>query len=168
MKNYLPPNSNHLDQNEMNSDDVYVFPASFAQQRLWILDQIEPNNIAYNMPSAYRIRGQLDNNILEESIQAVVNRHESLRTTFSVEDGLPVQIVKATEKVSHQLIDLRADADPEETALSIILDEIQTPFDLEGGPLLRTHLFRLHSEYASHNFRWLVNGSVLAGIRVVF
>ena len=146
MKNNLPPNSNHLDQNEMNSDDVYVFPASFAQQRLWILDQIEPNNIAYNMPSAYRIRGQLDNNILEESIQAVVNRHESLRTTFSVEDGLPVQIVKATEKVSHQLIDLRADADPEETALSIILDEIQTPFDLESGPLLRTHLFRLHSE----------------------
>ena len=73
--------------------DVYIFPTSYAQQRLWFLDQFEPNSPFYNIPSAVRFRGQLNIEALGKSINEVVRRHETLRTTFAKVDGKPVQVV---------------------------------------------------------------------------
>jgi hypothetical protein len=68
-------------------EEVFVFPLSFSQQRLWFLDQFEPGSSVYNIPSAIRLRGALDVSALERSFQEIVNRHEALRTTFSMVEG---------------------------------------------------------------------------------
>ncbi len=73
--------------------EVFVFPTSYAQQRLWFLDQFEPNSPLNNNPTAVRFKGPLNIAALEESINEVVRRHETLRTTFSKVDGKPVQVI---------------------------------------------------------------------------
>jgi len=77
-------------------DEVFVFPLSFAQQRLWFLHQMDPSNAAYNMPIAFRLSGQLEVEALQWSLDEIVRRHEILRTTFDVLDQAPVQLVAAT------------------------------------------------------------------------
>ena len=67
-------------------DEVFVFPLSFAQQRLWFLHQMDPSNAAYNMPLAFRLSGQLEVEALQWSLDEIVRRHEILRTTFDVLD----------------------------------------------------------------------------------
>lgn len=69
------------------------FPLSFAQQRLWFLDQLEPGNPLYNNPSAIRLSGRLDLKALELSLNEIIRRHEILRTTFTAVDGQPVQVI---------------------------------------------------------------------------
>ena len=69
------------------------FPQSFAQQRLWFLNQLDPASAAYNVVEAFRLEGALDDVALERSVNALVARHESLRTTFSSDEGTPIQIV---------------------------------------------------------------------------
>ena len=72
-------------------------PLSFAQQRLWFLDQLAPNNPFYNSPRAVRLEGRLDLDVLERVINEIVRRHEVLRTRFEVEDGEPVQVIDEWE-----------------------------------------------------------------------
>src|SRR5688500_19831669 len=79
---------------------------SFAQQRLWFLDQLEPGLIAYNIPAAVRLVGQLDVSVLNWSLNEIVRRHESLRTTFDVLAGEPVQVIAPTMRISILMIDL--------------------------------------------------------------
>src|SRR6476619_683467 len=67
-----------------------TFPVSFAQQRIWFLAQLEPDNPSYNVPQILRLKGELDVDALEQTINAIIARHESLRTTFSEIDGQPV------------------------------------------------------------------------------
>src|SRR4051794_552909 len=74
-------------------DEVFVFPLSFAQQRLWVLDRLEPNSAAYNIPIALRIKGLLQVDALQASLNAIFRRHEVLRATFREQDGSPVQII---------------------------------------------------------------------------
>src|SRR5437588_12846304 len=75
-------------------DDVFIFPASFAQQRLWFLQKLEPEQSAYNVPFAIRIKGKLRTSILERSLGELIRRHEMLRTSFDEdENGTPVQVV---------------------------------------------------------------------------
>ena len=74
-------------------DEVFVFPASFAQQRMWFFDQFEPGSPGYNIPSAVRMTGRLNVAALEQALNEVVRRHETLRTTFAVQDGQPVQVI---------------------------------------------------------------------------
>ena len=69
------------------------FPLSFVQQRLWFLDQLELNSSVYNIPIAYRLRGELNMAALEQSLKAIVHRHEVLRTTFPSVDGQPSQVI---------------------------------------------------------------------------
>ena len=69
------------------------YPLSFAQQRLWFLQELEPDSAAYNIPRAFRIRGALDVKALEQTLSEIVRRHEILRTTFRVVNGQPVQVV---------------------------------------------------------------------------
>jgi fengycin family lipopeptide synthetase B len=120
-------------------------PLSYAQQRIWFLDQMDPGNSAYNVPSAMRLSGQLDLPALLKSLEEIVRRHESLRTVFSVLDGQAVQIVQAPEGWTWSLIDL-SELEPgerEAEALKLAKQDPACPFDLAHGPLLRTRLICL-------------------------
>ncbi|HEV7860841.1 MAG TPA: amino acid adenylation domain-containing protein, partial [Pyrinomonadaceae bacterium] len=123
-------------------------PLSFAQQRLWFLDQLEPGNALYNVPAAVRLRGSLDESALEQSLYEIVRRHESLRTTFKASDGEPVQIINAPQPLNIAVHDLRhlASNDRQAQCAALLSEDAQTPFDLSTGPLLRVRLIRLAFE----------------------
>src|SRR5437868_9238889 len=89
-------------------DDVFVFPTSFAQQRLWFLDKLEPGSNVYNVPFAIRLTGRLDGEVLRHSLRELVRRHEALRTTFSESaEGEPVQVVSDRYDLDLPVADLR-------------------------------------------------------------
>ncbi|HEX5706031.1 MAG TPA: amino acid adenylation domain-containing protein [Pyrinomonadaceae bacterium] len=121
------------------------FPLSFAQERLWFLDQLEPGNSAYNVPAALRLRGSLDVEALRRTLDEVVSRHEILRTTFAVVDGKPVQVVapQAAPRLSVADLGHLPEAEREAESRRLASVEAQEPFDLARGPLLRTSLLRL-------------------------
>ncbi|MFL6200700.1 MAG: condensation domain-containing protein, partial [Thermoanaerobaculia bacterium] len=122
-------------------------PLSFAQERLWFLDQIEPGSPAYNIPAAVRLTGALDVAALAASLSAIIERHEVLRTTFETCDGQPVQVIHPLADLPSRLpvIDLRAlpDVEREAEAHRIALAEARQPFELARGPLVRTVLLQL-------------------------
>ena len=122
-----------------------ALPLSFAQQRLWFLDQLDPGQVTYNMSAAYRLSGVLLPEALRGALQAVVDRHESLRTTFHDEAGRPVQVIAPHLAFALPQVDLSAigpaDRDAERRRLQV--EESLRPFDLAAGPLVRTILLRL-------------------------
>jgi amino acid adenylation domain-containing protein len=123
-------------------------PLSFAQQRLWFLDQLKPNSSFYNIPSAVRLRGTLDIAALEQSFREVIRRHEPLRTRFGLVDGVPLQLIDEAADFDLPVFDLRTVDEPEREAdaRSIAAVESQRPFDLSSGPLLRASVVRLADE----------------------
>jgi amino acid adenylation domain-containing protein len=123
-------------------------PLSFAQQRLWFVDRLEPGSTAYNTPAVLRLRGRLDRAVLARSLDEVVRRHEALRTSFPVVDGEPVQAVAPAAPLPLPVVDLAAlPADAREReAGRLAREEAARPFDLERGPLLRATLLRLADE----------------------
>ncbi|HYV13035.1 MAG TPA: amino acid adenylation domain-containing protein [Pyrinomonadaceae bacterium] len=121
------------------TEDVFVIPSSYAQQRLWLLERLEPGTAAFNMSAAVRLTGTLNVPALEQSLNEVVRRHESLRTTFAELDGEPVQTIASNAEVLLPIIELE-DGDELERH---IRQDAQTPFDLSEGPLLRTTLVRM-------------------------
>nr|WP_253900126.1 non-ribosomal peptide synthetase [Corallococcus carmarthensis] len=119
-------------------------PLSFAQQRLWFIDQLEPGSSLYNVPTLVRLEGDLDAGALDQSLRELVQRHEALRTTFEEEAGRPVQRIHASVDVPLNTVDLTASgAEREEAARHRVLEEMAKPFDLMKGPLLRALLLRL-------------------------
>ena len=118
-------------------------PLSFAQQRLWFLQRLEPSSAAYNIPFGVRLKGVLDVVALQRALQAIVARHESLRTTFAEMDDVPVQIVADGSSVLLPVTDLSRLPDPERGLRRLASKEARTPFDLDKGPLLRSQLLRL-------------------------
>jgi amino acid adenylation domain-containing protein len=120
-------------------------PASYSQQRLWFIQQLDPANLAYNIRSAVRFSGPLDLAALEQSLNALIARHEILRTTFVEVAGEPAQHVAPALHLSLAVSDLRAlPADEREAhALQLANAEVYQPFDLLRGPLLRASLLRL-------------------------
>ncbi len=121
---------------------------SFAQQRLWFLDQLEPGSNAYNMGAAVRLQGTLDFTALEQSFREVIRRHESLRTRFGVVNGVPVQVIDETPEFSLPVLDLStvAEAERDAEARRVGAEETQRPFDLSTGPLLRASVLRLSEQ----------------------
>src|SRR5215470_7559537 len=123
-----------------------IFPLSYAQQRLWFLDQLEPGNPAYNIRTAFKLQGPLNIPALEQSLNELICRHESLRTTFSLVDEEPVQVIAPAAAFSLPIIDLsrfsKTQRDAEATYL--INSEARQSFDLSQGPLLRSRLVRLN------------------------
>ncbi|RSM52222.1 non-ribosomal peptide synthetase [Amycolatopsis sp. WAC 01376] len=120
-------------------------PLSFAQQRLWFLDEFEPGSTEYVSPTALRLRGELDTGALDRALTALVARHEALRTTFDTVDGHGTQVVHPPSEVRVPLTDLSGLSEEDRsTGLAAALAEASTaPFDLRDGPLLRTRLLRL-------------------------
>jgi amino acid adenylation domain-containing protein len=120
-------------------------PLSFAQQRLWFLDQLEPDNAFYNVPVAVRLSGQLDTAALEQTISEIVRRHEVLRTSFAVRNGQVTQVINDAEPISLSPVDLSSLSEPEREAAvrRLTAEEAHRPFDLSASPLLRVTLLRL-------------------------
>ncbi len=119
-------------------------PLSFAQQRLWVIDRLDPGSPAYNIPWAVRLTGALSAGLLARVFAEVVRRHEALRTTFAERDGKPVQVISPATAVALPVVDLSGLRDrSDRKAREIALAEALRPFDLQRGPLLRLGLIRL-------------------------
>jgi amino acid adenylation domain-containing protein len=125
-----------------------AFPASFAQQRLWFLDQLEPGTAAYNLPRAFEVVGPLEVDILARAFRTVVSRHAPLRTIFDSVEGEARQIVLSDLDVNIPVLDLSdlPQDERESEALRIASEEGKKPFHLSEGPLVRCLLIRLHPE----------------------
>jgi amino acid adenylation domain-containing protein len=122
-------------------------PLSFAQQRLWVLDRIEPNNPLYNIPRAVQLKGQLDISSLVRALNEIVRRHESQRTTFGTdENGEPVQLIAESLDLDVPIVDLASYPDREAAARDMATRESQIPFDLSVGPLLRAKILKLGAD----------------------
>ncbi len=124
---------------------------SWAQERLWFLNQLEGKSVTtYNMPAAIRISSNLDINILQKALSEIVQRHESLRTSFHTENDKPIQIINPEAKININLLDLRQLEITERETLVTEQAKLEatTPFDLENAPLIRCNLLQLSvSEY---------------------
>ncbi|HEX6434429.1 MAG TPA: condensation domain-containing protein, partial [Gemmatimonadales bacterium] len=118
-------------------------PLSFAQQRLWFLQRLEPASAAYNIPFAARLKGSLDNAALRWALQTIVHRHESLRTRFGEQNEGPVQIIAERSDVPLPETDLSGVPEPERQLRRLAAAEARTAFDLEQGPLIRAQLIRM-------------------------
>ena len=123
-------------------------PLSFAQQRLWFLDQLMPGSIAYNISGAVRLTGPFNIVALEQSVTEVLRRHEILRTTFRVVDGQPFQSIAPAKPFILPVTDLEPlpQAEREAEARRLATEEAHQPFDLAKGPLFRATLLRLGEE----------------------
>ncbi|WP_060479570.1 non-ribosomal peptide synthetase, partial [Pseudomonas monteilii] len=121
-----------------------ALPQSLAQNRLWLTWQLQPQSAAYNIPAGLRLRGELDEAALEGAFQALVDRHEALRTVFSEQDGQALQRVLPTQPFTLQRLDLQG-VEAERVATRREQEAMQ-PFDLTQGPLLRVTLVHLDDE----------------------
>ncbi|WP_313930037.1 non-ribosomal peptide synthetase [Trichocoleus sp. FACHB-262] len=121
--------------------DTYFL--SFAQQRLWFVHQIEPDSPFYNLPVAIQLTGALSVPVLEQSLQAIAQRHEILRTRFMAQGGQPVQIIESGLPFQLAIVDCTSFNDPETELRSLLQSEASRPFDLEQYPLWRVQLLRL-------------------------
>ena len=118
-------------------------PVSYAQQRLWFLDQLEPGSASYNVPLGLRLSGELNVDALDASLRDLANRHEVLRTRFVTVDSEPRQLIDEHANVDVRHVDVSASIDPEREAQQIAEDEVARPFDLTTGPLLRATCVRI-------------------------
>src|SRR6185295_10626156 len=121
---------------------------SFAQERLWFLDQLGGVEAVYHIPWGVRLRGQLEREALRRALAGVVARHEAVRTTFVTVEGVPRQEIAPAETSRVPLVehDLRTHPEPEAELERLVAREAQAPFDLARGPLLRGRLIRLANQ----------------------
>jgi pristinamycin I synthase-3/4 len=123
--------------------DQAHYAVSHAQQRLWVLHQMDSHGVAYNMPSAVRLEGALDRRAFARAIQWIVERHESLRTVFLNVDGNPRQRVCPSTEATLDFRDLRLESAPLDIARRVAVQEARRPFDLASGPLFRWQLLQV-------------------------
>ena len=147
-----------------------ALPLSFAQERLWFLDRLEPGSATYNMPTARRLGGALDEAALERALGEIVRRHEALRTVFAEVDGSPVQVITPFDGFALPVEDLSGlgEADREAAVMRRVEEEARRAFDLAAGPLFRAALLRLGEEDhvlllgdAPHRHRRVEHGGAL-------
>ena len=138
------------------------YPLSFAQRRMWLLDQLEPGNPAYNLSISIRLRGKLRGDALIDSIAEVIRRHETLRTTFVMVEDEPAQIIHAPFKLSVPVVSVAAE---EPDLHKLIREEASRPFDLVHGPLLRAKLLKLNE--SEHLFIFTCHHIIADGWSIV-
>ena len=119
-------------------------PASFSQERMWLLQQLNPDSAALNLPLTLRMRGQLDQAALQRSLNEIVRRHETLRTAFVVVEGQPAQIITPSLNQPLQVVDLRdlAESNREAKAHAVLNEATLRTFDLTQAPLMRVLLIQ--------------------------
>jgi amino acid adenylation domain-containing protein len=129
----------------VRQDRPEQIPLSNSQQRLWFIDQLEGSSAQYNLPEALRLRGELDVPALCQSIQAIVQRHETLRTHFAYADGSPFQVIEPELKIELPIEDLSTlpESEQQTRVLAALNQEFERPFDLSRSPLFRIRLFKL-------------------------
>ncbi|TCP59123.1 amino acid adenylation domain-containing protein [Tumebacillus sp. BK434] len=132
----------------LEEEEVFSYPASFAQQRLWFLDKLMPGSPMYNIPFAIRMQGKLNLDALSRSLQEIIERHETLRTVFTEEDGAPMQVILPQVAFVMPLLDLRhlPEAMRMEHVAKLAAEDANRAFDLAKGPLMRTSLLKLEEE----------------------
>ena len=125
-----------------------IVPLSFAQERLWFINELDLGGAGYHMSFALRLEGELNVTALERSFSEVVRRHESLRTCFAAVDGVPVQLIQPPEVFSMEILDLSEmlERDRSRRLQQRSLETAQSPFDLTGGPPLRVSLLKLSKQ----------------------
>src|SRR5262245_51948427 len=107
------------------------FPLSFAQQRLWFLDQLQPSSPTYNLLAAFRLQGTLNMALLQQSFNEIIRRHATLRTTFATVDGQPIQVVSPALTVTVAMVDLQEfpGSEHEAEVQRLVTAEAQRPFN---------------------------------------
>ena len=142
-------------------------PASFVQERLWFLHQLNPHSDAYNLPCALRLKGKLDVRALERALNEIVRRHEALRTTFHLVADELIQVVSPSVRLDLPVCDLtHVPGKERELHLQDLMhSEAGRPFDLEHGPLVRAGLFRIHE--TDHALLLVVHHAVFDGWSLV-
>ena len=143
------------------ADRSRSLPLSFSQQRVWFVEQIGSQHAAYNIYPYFQLNGPLNVAALQQSINEIIRRHESLRTAFRLDQSQPVQVIAPALKIEIPVIDLATLSETERShaVQRVTEDEIAQPFDLANGPLIRARLLRLANEgtlalpgHASHSF----------------
>ena len=130
-----------------------AIPLSFAQERLWFHDQLEPNSALYNVPTVVRLKGKLNEAALQDALDGLVARHEILRTRFVSAEGAPSQVIDKGPGTRMHVVDLR-DLPPavrEERGRALVREEVNRAFDLSSLPPVRAMLLRLGADE-----HWLV------------
>jgi thioesterase domain-containing protein/acyl carrier protein/NRPS condensation-like uncharacterized protein len=125
--------------------EIYAMPASLAQKRFWLLEKLAPGNRAFYMPACLRLKGPLSQPILEKAFQLLINRHETLRTTFEEMKNELMQVIASSREFSlrSSSLDHIPESDRETHLTELIRQEAEELFDLSRGPLMRARLFRL-------------------------
>ena len=139
-----------LEKKDLSVPESKAYPASYAQRRLWFLDQIEGGSLAYIIPTTHSLKGPLNITALESAVNKIVRRHGTLRTHFIEKDGELFQAVRETMQVPLVIEDIEPgdEKSRHEMVLTSIAREKVTPFDLDRGPLFRVKLLRLNdTEY---------------------
>ena len=128
--------------------EQHAAPLSFAQERLWLLDQLEPGSPVGNRPLALRLTGSLDESVLRQALQTIVDRHEVLRARFPAHNGRPVQVILPSLVLDVRLVELSnlASTELESRARRLATEEALRPFDLAQDSVLRATLLRLHPQ----------------------
>jgi len=132
---------NAISRREVHSPSVL----SNSQELLWLLSQVFDDGVAYNAPGSFHLEGSLDLDVLRRSFEALIERHEILRTTYTVIDGRPMQVIGATAPVDLNVVDLRDQPSDEREAEAqrILKDESRFAFDLVNGPIMRATVIQL-------------------------
>src|SRR5215831_1998769 len=127
------------------TEHVHGAPLSFAQQRIWLIQELERGSYLYNVPRVLQLTGKLDRAALEASLNEIIQRHEALRTVFRAESGQPVQVVVPGARIELPLNDLPSGnaMSAREVVLDLVREEYRRPFDLTTAPLLRAKLWGL-------------------------
>lgn len=145
-QNFSEHSSNKTQQNLNLEEEVFVFPASFAQKRLWFIDQFIPGQHFYNVPTALKLEGNLNLAALEQTLEQILCRHEILRTNFKMIEGEVMQMIIPALTIPLRVINLEGvSPEQQETeAMRLLVAECERPFNLSSEPLLRVLLFKLN------------------------
>ncbi|WP_139491838.1 non-ribosomal peptide synthetase [Brevibacillus dissolubilis] len=143
---YFQNDQMECDTAVQSQQETYIFPASFAQQSLWYRYKMEADSARYNIMKAMKMTGSLDVSALHRSIHEVIRRHETLRTTFSEQNDVPIQVISSAFHLEIPIIpftDFDHEEEREKKAHEWMEQQAQIPFNLETGPLIRFHLLKL-------------------------